>query len=102
MFVGKADILHEELEKHFDCFNKKREHMREIDDELCHHTDAAGWDLVVWPLMPGQDVDVECAKKMIERDSLTSKEEDSKGLAEEMTFTAMESFDQFWDWFSPI
>ncbi len=46
-------MLHEELSKHFDCFNKKREEIREIDDELCHHTEMSGWDLTVWVLEVG-------------------------------------------------
>ena len=50
MFVGKASVLHIELCKHFDNFGKKREEIREIDDELCHHTDASGWEITVWPL----------------------------------------------------
>ena len=50
VFVGKADVLHVELCKHFDGFGKKREDIREIDDELCHHTDASGWEITVWPL----------------------------------------------------
>ena len=29
--------------KHFDCFGQKRHLIREIDDELCHHTDSYGW-----------------------------------------------------------
>ena len=27
--------------------------MREIDDELCHHTDMGGWNIKVWPLQVG-------------------------------------------------
>lgn len=50
VFVGKAQVLHEELSKHFDQFEKKRRLIKAIDDELCHHTSIAGWDLVVWPL----------------------------------------------------
>lgn len=50
MFVGKANVLHVELCKHFENFGQKRDEIREIDDELCHHTDAAGWDITVWPL----------------------------------------------------
>ncbi len=50
MYIGKAQVLHEELGKHFDCFNKTREEIREIDDELCHHTEMSGWDLTVWLL----------------------------------------------------
>ena len=50
VFVGKANVLHVELCKHFENFAKKREDIREIDDELCHHTDASGWEITVWPL----------------------------------------------------
>ena len=44
MFVGKAEVLHEELMKHFDCFGKMRKEIREIDDELCHTT-STGWEV---------------------------------------------------------
>ena len=50
VFVGKANILHIELSKHFENFGKKKEDIRQIDDELCHHTDASGWDITIWPL----------------------------------------------------
>ncbi len=50
MFVGKAQELHVELSKHFDQFDKKSHMMRAIDDELCHHTSVAGWDLTIWPI----------------------------------------------------
>ena len=43
-------MLHEELANHFDQFGKWKEGLREIDDELCHHTSMAGWNLSVWPL----------------------------------------------------
>lgn len=43
-------MLHVELTNHFDQFEKHSHMMREIDQELCHHTGIAGWDLVVWPL----------------------------------------------------
>ena len=45
MFVGKAEDLHEELMKLFDCFGKTRKEIREIDDELCHHTTSTGWEV---------------------------------------------------------
>ena len=45
IFVGKATVLHEEIMKHFECFGMKRKEIREIDDELCHHTDSAGWEV---------------------------------------------------------
>ena len=43
--MGKAEVLHEEIMKHFECFGKKREEISEVDDELCHHTDASGWEV---------------------------------------------------------
>ena len=49
-YIGKANVLHEEMTEHFDKFGKKRTEIREIDDELCHHTDMAGWEITVWPL----------------------------------------------------
>ena len=42
-------MLHEELAIHFDQFEKK-EGIRELDDELCHHTGIAGWEIMVWPI----------------------------------------------------
>ena len=50
VYVGKAEVLHTEIVKHFECFDKKRDEIREIDDELCHHTESAGWEISVWPL----------------------------------------------------
>ena len=98
MYVGKAEVLHKELCRHFDCFGKRREEIREIDDELCHHTDASGWDITVWPLGPLQNLEVEWSKKIIEHDSLQTKE---TGLNHDMKFTSMTNFDLFWQWFSP-
>lgn len=46
------------------------------------------------------DVEVECAKKIIEFDSLITKD-GSSGLSDQMTFTSKASFDKFWEWFSP-
>lgn len=43
--MGKAEVLHEEIMQHFECFGKKREEISEVDDELCHHTAAAGWEV---------------------------------------------------------
>ena len=31
--------------KHFDSFGKTRKQICEIDDELCHYTEASGWDV---------------------------------------------------------
>ena len=55
VFVGKASVLHEELDKHFDCFSKKRKEIREIDDELCHHTEMSGWEINVWLLQVSRE-----------------------------------------------
>ena len=43
VFVGKAEVLYKELMKHFDCYGQKRQEIREIDNELCHHTNSQGW-----------------------------------------------------------
>ena len=99
MYVGKAKVLHDDICKHFECFDKKREEISEIDDELCHHTDMSGWEITVWPLQPDQNLEVEWAKKNIEHDALNSREE--RGLTEDMRFTSTTSFDKFWDWFAP-
>lgn len=45
------------------------------------------------------DLEVECAKKLIELDALVSKE--GTGITEKMQFTSKVSFEKFWDWFSP-
>lgn len=48
--MGKAQVLHKEISGHFDHYEKKKDEIRDIEDELCHHTSMAGWDLMVWPL----------------------------------------------------
>ena len=45
-FIGKAEILNEELTRHFECFGKRQKEIREIDDDLCHHTYAGGWKVI--------------------------------------------------------
>ena len=100
MYIGKASALHDDICKHFESFDKNQHEISEIDDELCHHTEAAGWEITVWPLQPDQQLEVEWGKKMIEHESLTSKEKE-KGLNEEMEFDSIKRFDEFWDWFSP-
>ncbi len=30
--------------------------IKEVDDELCHHTSLAGWELIVWPLQVCQAI----------------------------------------------
>lgn len=50
VYIGKANILHVDLSKHFDCFGKSKRDIKEIDDELCHHTEMSGWEITVWVL----------------------------------------------------
>ena len=38
--------------KHFDNFGKPRKQICEIDDELCHHTEASGWDVRYYVYLP--------------------------------------------------
>ena len=99
MFVGTANVLSDVLCKHFECFGKSRGEIREIDDELCHHTDSSGWEFTVWELQT-QDLEVETAKKVIEQEALFSKES-QKGLTEKLSITSMAAFDKLWEWFSP-
>ena len=51
-------------------------------------------------LQDGQDLEVECAKKIIEHDSLVSKDGEN-GITDQMEFTSKASFEKFWEWFSP-
>jgi len=99
IYLGTAQSLSDDLCKHFECFGKKRDEIREIDDELCHHTDSSEWEVTVWQLHT-ESLEVECAKKAIELEALTSSE-NPKGLTEELRFTSMDRFDMLWDWFSP-
>ena len=96
--MGKAEVLHKELSLHFDCFGKPRGQIRGIDDELCHHTDAAGWSIMVWPLLEDQVLEVEWNKKIIEQGSLQSSEEVGMN---ELEFTSMDNWDKFGKWFWP-
>ena len=98
VYVGKAEVLHKELSSHFDCFGKPRGQIRGIDDELCHHTNAAGWSITVWSLLEDQVLEVECNKKIIEQSSLQSSEE--MGM-NELVFNSMDSWDKFEKWFWP-
>ena len=53
-------------------------------------------------LQEGQDLEFECAKKIIELDCLCSKEGDSDHkITDQLEFTSKESFDKFWNWFCP-
>lgn len=100
VFVGKALVLHEELSHHFTCFGKKRQEIREIDDELCHHTGECQWSLKVFPVAPPLSLEVEWAKKVVEKGSLMSVN-DTHGVNEQLTFTSFDSWKQFSDWFFP-
>ena len=70
-----------------------------IDDELCHHTECSEWEIRIWTPQ-SNDLQYECAKKIIEMNTLTSKNTQN-GLTEKLSFTTMESFDKLWEWFSP-
>ena len=100
VFVGKADVLHEELAKHFTCFGKKREEIREIDDELCHHSQECQWSLKTFPIKPPSNLEVEWAKKVMTCNSLMSAE-DSRGLNEVLTLTSWDNWEEFRSWFFP-
>ena len=100
VFVGKSQVLHEELEKHFSCFGRKREEIREIDDELCHHTSQNEWKLKVLPIKPPQRLEVEWAKKVIEKDALASPD-DPRGLNSGLSFTHWDNWEEFSKWFFP-
>ena len=45
-----------------------------------------------------EDLELEWTKKIIEHDSLASKD---GGINENMIFTNMVTFDKFWEWLSP-
>ena len=100
VFVGKAMVLHEELAHHFTCFGKKREEIREIDDDLCHHTQECEWSLKVLPVSNPANLEVEWSKKVVEKTSLVSAY-DTRGLNEQLTFTSFDSWKEFSDWFFP-
>ena len=57
--LGKADVLHETLVKHFECFGKPRSEIQAIDDELCHHSPASFWQLKVWPIASTENLELE-------------------------------------------
>lgn len=45
-------------------------------------------------------LEVEWVKKVIQQNSLVSKEGNG-GINEEITFSSVESLRRFWEWFSP-
>ena len=61
---------------------------------------VVAWLLDLCNVQEGLDLEVECAKKIIELDTLTSKD-GGAGLSDQMVFTSKASFDKFWEWFSP-
>lgn len=91
--------MRDDIYKHFESFGKKRGDIVNIDDEICHHTECAEWEISVWPCHP-TDLEYECAKKVIELNALASKSSQS-GLTEKLCFTTIEGFDKLWEWFSP-
>ena len=99
VFIGSANILSDEVCKHFENFGKKREDLTSIDDELCHHTECSEWEIRVWTPQ-SRNLECECAKKIIELNTLSSKET-QRGLNEKLSFSTMEGFDKLWEWFSP-
>ena len=99
MYVGSAKVLKDDICKHFESFGKKREHIANVDDELCHHTECSEWEITIWPPQT-TDLEFECAKKVIELNAMTSTEIQS-GLTDVLCFTSMGSFDKLWEWFSP-
>ena len=99
MYVGSANTLKSDICKHFESFGKKREDITSIDDELCHHTECSMWEIIILQIQ-SHDLEFECAKKVIELNSLTSKDR-QKGLNEQLRFTSMQSFDRLWEWFCP-
>jgi hypothetical protein len=99
-FVGKADVLNEELSKHFTCFGKRREEIREIDDELCHHTSECDWSLKVYVIRPPDKLEVEWAKRVVTCNSLMSADEPG-GLNEVLVFSNWDNWKVFSEWFFP-
>ena len=97
--MGVTNIFKDDICKHFECFGKQRSEINNIEDELCHHTYCSEWEFSVWPLLEG-DLEVECAKKIIELESLASKAKQN-GLNKKLYFTSSNSFDKFWEWFCP-
>ena len=97
--IGKADILHKKLAEHFECFGKPRASIQAIDDELCHHSMASFWQLQVWPLNDTDNLEVEWAKKVCNKDAMHSP--DGRGLNENITFTNKSNWIEFKKWLNP-
>ena len=55
--------------------------------------------LTINQIEPGQVLEVEWAKCVIMKESLSSSEE--IGANECLKFTSMNNFDKFWEWLSP-
>lgn len=92
-------MLSDTICKHFENFGKKREDISSVDDELCHHTDSTEWEVRVWTSQPN-DLEFDCAKKIIEQNALSSKDTQI-GLNDKLHFSTMDEFERFWEWFSP-
>ena len=98
---GKADVLHDTLITHFECFGKPRSEIRAIDDELCHHSPASFWQLKIWPIASTENLELEWIKKICLKASLPSPDADGDGLNESIKFTSMNTWTVFKDWFFP-
>ena len=98
---GKAKVLHAALAEHFECFGKPRSSIREIDDELCHHSMASQWQLKIWPLADSDNLEVEWAKKVCNKESLPSSPDDESGLNESIKFTHKHNWVEFKKWLNP-
>jgi len=99
-FTGKADVLHCTLAEHFECFGKPKASIREIDDELCHHTDAWDWHLEICPVDDCDNLEVEWAKKVCVKGSLQSLDNDI-GLNKSIKFTHKDNWVKFKSWLNP-
>ena len=99
LFLGKADILHKTLADHFECYGKPRVSIQAIDDELCHHSMASFWQLQIWPLADSENLELEWAKKVCNKNSIRTP--DGRGLNESIKFTQMSNWIEFKKWFNP-
>ena len=93
-YVGAASILHKELTAHFLSWDKPESQKTLFDKELFEVPSCFDWELQVFPLEAGQNLNVERAKKIVEKKSLQPN-----GLNEEMTFTTQEEWEEFEKWF---
>jgi len=99
LFLGKADVLHETLAEHFECYGKPRPAIKAIDDELCHHSMASFWQLQIWPLADSENLELEWAKKICSKNSIHTP--GGRGLNESVKFTQKSNWVEFKKWLNP-